>query len=144
MLRSQLGDSAFFPGLRDYYKAHEHANALTDDLRVALEGASGKDLRTFFDQWLRRPGYPEVSVSTQADSTGTVASVRQSGRFGYFDFPLPIVVRAADGIERSVTIPVTAEPVTRMRILDRGATVSSLQVDPSVTVLMAVRSGGKR
>ena len=141
MLRSQLGDSVFFRGLRDYYRSHEHGNALTDDLRSALERASEKDLRVFFDQWLRRPGYPEVSVGTKTDSTGTFASVRQSGRFGYFEFPLPIVVRTADGMERSVTIPVTAAPVTRMRILERGVTVSSLQVDPKVTVLFAVRGG---
>jgi aminopeptidase N len=27
MLRSQLGDDAFFKGLRDYYNAHKEANA---------------------------------------------------------------------------------------------------------------------
>ena len=142
MLRSQLGDSAFFGGLRDYYAAHKYGNALTDDLRAALERRSGKDLRGFFDQWVRRPGYPELSITWQADSTGTVATVEQSGRFGYFDFPLPIVVRTADGAQRPLTIPVKAEASTRTKIADRGgARVTAVDVDPNVTVLMRVSSG---
>ncbi|HJP60800.1 MAG TPA: M1 family metallopeptidase, partial [Gemmatimonadaceae bacterium] len=136
MLRSQLGDTAFFGGLRDYYAAHKYGNALSDDLRSALEHTSGKDLRAFFDQWLRRPGYPEVTVTVQADSSGTVAAVRQTGRFGYYDFPLPIVVRTSGGALRAMTIPVKPQPITLLRILDRGARFGSLELDPNVTVLM--------
>src|SRR5688500_2065040 len=46
MLRSSLGDEVFFRGIRDYYEAHKTATASTEDLRVALEKASGKDLRS--------------------------------------------------------------------------------------------------
>ena len=45
MLRSNLGDDAFFRGIRNYYDAHKNATASTEDLRVALEKASRKDLR---------------------------------------------------------------------------------------------------
>src|SRR5207302_5305873 len=45
MLRKRLSDELFFRGLRAYYNAHREANATTDDLRVALEKASGKDLK---------------------------------------------------------------------------------------------------
>src|SRR2546425_391712 len=47
MLRKRLGDDAFFRGLRAYYDAHREANATTEDLRAALESASGKDLKDF-------------------------------------------------------------------------------------------------
>src|SRR5205823_14637661 len=47
MLRKRLGDDVFFRGLRAYYHAHREANATTEDLRAALERASGKDLRDF-------------------------------------------------------------------------------------------------
>ena len=56
MLRALVGDSAFFRGLRSYYLANRHSTALTDDLRRAVEGSSGRSLGWFFDQWLRRPG----------------------------------------------------------------------------------------
>ena len=141
MLRSQLGDSAFFRGLRDYYTAHEHGNALSDDLRIALERASGRDLRGFFDQWLRRPGYPEIDVTVDADSTGSYATVRQSGRFGFFDFPLPVVVRISNGT-RGLAIPVAATALTRFRIAVPGENVSSLEIDPNVTVLVRKNLSG--
>src|SRR5258705_4762712 len=65
MLRSELGDSAFFAGIRGYYTKHKHGTALTADLQLALEHASGKNLQAFFDQWLRRPGYPELTVALE-------------------------------------------------------------------------------
>src|SRR2546427_9923820 len=37
MLRSQLGDEAFFKGVREYYNSHKEGNATTEDLRTALE-----------------------------------------------------------------------------------------------------------
>jgi aminopeptidase N len=67
MLRGLLGDSAFFRGVRTYYARHRHANALTDDLRRALEEASGQSLSWFFDQWLRRPGAPVVTACWRYD-----------------------------------------------------------------------------
>ncbi|HKR08311.1 MAG TPA: M1 family metallopeptidase [Gemmatimonadaceae bacterium] len=136
MLRTQLGDSAFFRGLRDYYTSHKHGNALTDDLRSALERASGKDLRGFFDQWLRRPGYPIVAVSWSADSTGAQINVAQSGQFGLFEFPLPIVAAMKDGTKLSLTIPVLAAQVTRASIGRAGASIIGVTVDPQVTVLV--------
>jgi aminopeptidase N len=36
MLRSRLGDDAFFSGIRDYYEAHKHSTATSEDLRRAL------------------------------------------------------------------------------------------------------------
>src|SRR4029078_4970572 len=56
MLRSQLGDEAFFRGLKIYYEAHKNATANTEDLSRALEKASGKDLRAFFASWVYGSG----------------------------------------------------------------------------------------
>ena len=34
----------------------------TDDFRKAMEAASGKDLKWFFDQWVYKAGHPELKV----------------------------------------------------------------------------------
>src|SRR5205814_5271926 len=62
MLRSQLGDEAFFKGLRDYYNAHASANASTEDLRSALEKSSGKNLKGFFARWVYGTGHPQYEL----------------------------------------------------------------------------------
>ena len=65
MLRSQLGDKAFFRGIRNYYAAHKNSTASTEDLRAALESASGKDLRAFFARWVYDSGHPQYELSWQ-------------------------------------------------------------------------------
>src|SRR5207247_8278958 len=62
MLRKRLGDDAFFRGLRAYYNAHREANATTEDLRAALESASGKDLKDFFARWVYGTGHPQYQL----------------------------------------------------------------------------------
>jgi aminopeptidase N len=138
MLRSELGDSAFFVGVRDYYTRHKHGTAVTADLQAALERASGKNLQAFFDQWLRRPGYPEVTVAWTGrdDGRGSTVSVTQSGRFGYFELPLPIVLIDRNGARRSFRIPVAGRAVTRFDVDYPSAEIARVLVDPDVTVLV--------
>ena len=45
MLRGLVGDPAFFSGARAFLERFRYAKAGTEDLRVALEEASGRDLR---------------------------------------------------------------------------------------------------
>ena len=138
MLRSELGDSAFFAGIRDYYARHKHGTALTADLQLALERSSGKNLQAFFDQWLRRPGYPEISVSVDSVTRPgrSALTVAQTGRFGYFEFPLPVVVVDRSGAQHRYKIPVAARASTRFEIDQPGVEVERIIVDPEVTTLV--------
>jgi aminopeptidase N len=110
MLRDELGDSAFFGGLRRYYAAHRHGNAMTQDLQRALEDASGRPLDWFFDQWLRRPGWAELRTSfTWNRATQRVSlTVGQGARFGAYRLTLPIEVVDAGGARRTVRVAVDA------------------------------------
>ncbi|NTU83519.1 MAG: M1 family metallopeptidase [Chloroflexales bacterium] len=51
-LRAQVGDEAFFAGLRQYVEHSHYGIAHPDDLRQALEAASGQQLSKLFAQWL--------------------------------------------------------------------------------------------
>ena len=62
MLRGQLGDEAFFRGVRTYYERHANSTALTADFEAILEEVSGEDLGWYFEQWVMRPGFPKFSV----------------------------------------------------------------------------------
>src|SRR5262249_26884521 len=61
-LRGLLGDAAWWKGIRGYVAAHQRGVVETDDFRRAMEDASGKDLKWFFDQWVFRAGHPELKV----------------------------------------------------------------------------------
>jgi aminopeptidase N len=138
MLRGELGDKAFFTGLRDYYLKHKHGTALTADLQASLEGASGKRLGAFFDQWLRRPGYPEMDVSwSDSALTSLALGVTQSGRFGLFQFPLRLALVDPDGNVRRVEVGVPAQLFTKI-VLPVTGSVTRVEVDPDVQLLARI------
>ena len=62
MLREIVGDAAFWKSVNAYLNAHKFGNAETPDLQTAFEKTSGKDLNWFFDQWIRKSGYPAIKI----------------------------------------------------------------------------------
>jgi len=93
MLRRQVGDEAFWQGIRDYYREYRDGTALTEDLQRVMEGASQQDLEWFFRQWAYVPGHPMLTGTWSYDaSIGTVdITLRQTQRSGaVFSFPLDI------------------------------------------------------
>ena len=141
MLHRQLGDSAFFRGLRSYYATYRHGNAVSDDLRHELEKASGQQLGQFFDQWLRRPGVAEPSVGwAYDDSLQTVSLfVLQEGPRGSFQLPLVVVLTDADGAEQRIVVPVPAEERATVPLPGRFARKPrSLAFDPDSFLLARI------
>jgi aminopeptidase N len=143
MLRALVGDSTFFRGLRSYYLGHRHSTALTDDLQRAMEGASGRPLGWFFDQWLRRPGFAEVTTSWRFDAAQrrVVATIAQGSRFGQYRFPLTIAITDAAGREHRSTIDVPATPTASLVVpLEIAAAPRAVVFDPDVRVLGTFQS----
>ncbi len=91
MLRSYLGDEAFFIGLKKYLTDNRYKAAEVHQLRLALEEVSGKDLNWFFNQWYYNPGHPKIQVSydyNTLEKTVTVNFVQS--QINEFQFPIAI------------------------------------------------------
>ena len=138
MLRGQVGDSAFFTALRRYYDRFRDGTALTDDLRRLMDEASGQQLAWFFDQWLRRPGFPEVKVTWSYDSSShqVALDVSQGDRFGPYRFPLAVELRDGSGGTRRATVMVPAERSVHLVVPGTQASAPrAVVVDPDVALL---------
>ncbi|KAN0079201.1 Peptidase family M1 domain containing protein [Elaphomyces granulatus] len=70
MLSSHLGQQTFLSGVADYLKAHVYGNATTNDLWSALSKASKQDVSSFMDPWIRKIGFPVVTVTQESDQIG--------------------------------------------------------------------------
>jgi aminopeptidase N len=57
-----VGEDAFFRGAQRYFADHAFGNTTLEDLLVALEGASGRDLRVWSAAWLETTGLPTASL----------------------------------------------------------------------------------
>jgi aminopeptidase N len=92
MLRNYLGDEAFFKGLGVYLKGHAFKSAEVQDLRLAMEAVSGRDLSWYFNQWYYGAGHPILDISYQWDESTNTEKVfiaqNQQGQI----FQLPINV----------------------------------------------------
>ncbi|MDR1442662.1 MAG: aminopeptidase N [Bifidobacteriaceae bacterium] len=61
-----VGQDAFWEGLRQYFAKHAWSNTELSDLLVELETASGRDLTTWSEAWLKTAGVNTISVDTEA------------------------------------------------------------------------------
>ena len=59
-LRLTIGDDAFFNGVRAWLQQYDDSTGTTEDFQAVYEQASGEDLSSFFDAWLRTPGKPAI------------------------------------------------------------------------------------
>ena len=62
MLNRQLGDKAFYDGLRGFFRNMQYKRASWDDLQRAFEDTANVSLATFFDQWTKRSDVPRLRI----------------------------------------------------------------------------------
>jgi aminopeptidase N len=75
MLRFFLGDELFWKSIDHYVHKFAFHNVETNDLKVAIEEATGYNLQWFLDEWLYHAGYPEFLVQTSWDKNTRAVTV---------------------------------------------------------------------
>jgi aminopeptidase N len=106
MLRIEIGDEAFWKGMRLYYEKFRNGNALTSDFENVMEKVSGKDLKKFFYQWLYIPGEPDLKISTSAGKKkGTVMIKVEQTQDYLYTFTIDLQLEDPKG-KRMVSVPV--------------------------------------
>ena len=134
-LRGMLGDKAFFDALKIYYNSHKDSTATTEDLRAALEKASGRDLREFFDRWIYKAGHPIYQASWAVAGQGKIkVSLRQLQSDEAFLQPVTILIKTANGDKRIAVQPTGKE--TSMDVAS-GSPIE-IVVDPDGYILKEV------
>ena len=103
MLRSYLGDDAFFAGLNKYLVDNAYTAVEVDELRMAFEDTVGEDLHWFFDQWFLGSGHPHIDVNYSYNDENKVLLIEvdqsQTPKNFYqnFKFPVDIALYYEDG-----------------------------------------------
>lgn len=63
-LRTYLGDSNFFNGMKYYFATHAYQPVTADTLKNSLERYSGYNLTDFFNDWIYAPGFSQFSIDS--------------------------------------------------------------------------------
>lgn len=145
MLRGVVGDEAFWTGIRRYYQAHMNGHATTADFRAAMERASGRDLRQFFDQWLLRGGLVRLDGDWQHDATAGVVTIRltQHDRARPFAMPVQVAIYQAGNPVPTISTIELSGAAQEVRI-EAASTPVRVVLDPNQFVLMEAQFAERR
>jgi aminopeptidase N len=91
MLRTILGDDAFFKSLSHYLKKHAYKTAEYSDFRKACEEVTGLDLEWFFNQWYLKGGHPIITTEWKQNGNEVMLYLSQKHNFdSTFTYRIPM------------------------------------------------------
>jgi aminopeptidase N len=134
LLRMEIGERAFWEGLRTYTRAGAGRIGTTADLRVAMELAAGRKLGWFFSQWVY--GGPEDLIARHREEPGAVVVEIEQRQAEPWRIPLTVVVETSrERVSRRVELSGRRE-VLRFAT---DAPVLAVTIDPGGHLPRAVR-----
>lgn len=144
MLRWELGDQAFFQGVRDYLRKKSYGFVRTPDLQNSLEAVSGKDLDEFFEDWLYGQGYPRYRVIwDQSDQGELYLRLSQSPTHpsvDFFELNLPLLLKGP-GVDSLIRLEHVHNNQTFIQKIPFR--VNEIIIDPDLWILCAFNQVSK-
>ncbi len=140
-LRHQIGDQAFFSGIRNFITDPKlsYDFAVTEQLQSHLESASGRDLKEFFDDWYRGEGHPNYLLKYNMINSNIIFDVEQmksTNASPLFDMDLNVAVYL-NGNRFDFYLPITQANETFVRKF--GRIPDSVKIDPDYNALIGGR-----
>jgi aminopeptidase N len=103
MLRRQLGEDAFYAGLKHYLEVNRGKNVMTSDLTKAIEESTHTNVDAFFQQWIYGAGAPKFELSYAYDEAKKQVALtvkqtqKREGHVGLFQVPVDVEITTATG-----------------------------------------------
>lgn len=105
MIEGFLGADAFRSGVRTYLNRFREANATADDFWRELSTASGRDVASIANAWIKEPGHPVVHASAKRVGDDLELDLRQERFFSNPAatadeaqlWPVPLVIKFGRG-----------------------------------------------
>ncbi len=102
MLRNYVGDSAFFKALNNYLTTNKFKSAEAQNLRLAFEEVTGRDLNWYWNQWYYGAGHPKLDINYSYDASAKkVIVVVKQNQSGEKLFKLPVAIDVYNGAAKT-------------------------------------------
>lgn len=139
MLRWQTDTVAFFDYMNSwlFHPDRKFGFANTQDFQNHLENESGKDLSTFFNQWIYNQGFPSYQVYWEQDALQNfkieVHQTTSHPSVSFFEMKVPIRVYSAQGDSADVVVNHTYSGQEFSQTIP--FTIDSVAFDPDLWLL---------
>jgi aminopeptidase N len=145
MLRKVVGDPAFFNILAEWRARYAYSSATTADFQTVCEFVTGRDLTTFFNQWVYgvgRPAYTlgssSVLIGSQRYALISLAQTQASSGYGLFSMPLDVRLVTSAGTS---TVTLDNSALNQTYVVPISGTLTSATLDPNGWVLSVNAAG---
>ncbi len=138
MLRNQIGDEAFFTGIKNYLNDTDFASkfAVAEDVQHFLQEAADTNLTQYFTDWYYGQGYPEYSFAWSRNNNNTVSinisQTTANSAVSFFALRVPVLLKGDDN-EKLVYFHNTENNQTFT--YNPGFKVTSIVFDPEYNVI---------
>lgn len=140
MLRYVLGDEIFFAAIKNYLNDSKlaYATAVTSDLQKHLESVSGKNLNSFFKQWVYGSGFPVYTAKAKPTKSNKInLSIQQTtsdAGISFFDMPLEVLIVGKNDEKQTVVIH-PKEKNQNFEIDFPFSSVEKIVIDPNQNII---------
>ncbi len=136
MLRKMVGDNSFVKAFRLFYKQNKFRRASFDDIRLAFEQTVNKNLKWFFNQWVKRTGAPElkldkVSLTSRAKDFLLKFNLHQIQKGKAFKLYVPVYVQTEKSLESFKLVSDSKNKVYRLTLSSKPL---EILIDPQFDV----------
>jgi aminopeptidase N len=101
MLRNFVGDDAFFASLKKYLTDNKFGTGNAQQLRLAFEAVTGKDLNWYFNQWYYGSGHPTLDITyTYFENEKNVQVIVKQTQSGDKVFKMPVNIDVYQGAKK--------------------------------------------
>ena len=139
MLRSYLGDEAFFKGLNNYLTTNKYKAAEFHHLRLAFEEVSGEDLNWFFNQWFLGKGHLILFTEYEVlDNQTLLFKVKQRQNiedFPIYKIPTQVLIWSGDEI---IINDIVIDELEQEFELSYSGDIHNIQIDPKQDLLAKI------
>lgn len=140
MLRGLVGEDPFRRALTSFQARYRYQKAGTEEFREALEAESGRDLRPYFQTWVRGTSVAELRLSAHTEPADgafkTTVRVAPSSLPG--PVPLLLSVSYVGGREER---RVTLEPSGGVFTIETPDRVQKVEANADRALLVRVKGG---
>ncbi len=135
MLRNRVGDSVFFDTLREILDAYGGKTASIHDIQAIFgkNSPAEKNVEAFFEQWLERPGVPQLEYMWEIDEDNGRLEVTIRQRAENYDLFVEVGYRDRQGQHIEVVHLTRAEETFSLPV---EGEVSAVMLDPNHELLI--------
>jgi aminopeptidase N len=114
MIRNYIGENNFRKSLKIYLEKYQNRSAETLDLLKVIEEVSGREMASFFDQWIYKQGHPTLEIEYSLENSNSIENVNRNSQklkikilqknkddsyedsFRYYQFQLEFKIKIVD------------------------------------------------